>query len=370
MTNRFCLAVILVLVALGFLAPAARADEPPCRDPLPRYAGGSPRVDEFTVDGHRVLVLRPASYTSTGRSYPVLYLLHGGLSTPDEWLERLDVEALTGGLEVIVVMPDGGSGGFYTDWRVDPAGVNRWESFHLGRVVPAIDATYRTHPERAFRAIGGLSMGGFGALRYAARHPDLFAAAGSFSGVLDTNHVGVVRALELTAPALQACYEGRVESLEQRWGPRALDELWWRDSNPTDLAANLRGVDVFTRVGTGAICDTQDVADAAANDVTALTAERDAYEQHQAFVAALEAAGVPSDSVVAACGIHTYRHIGRALQAFLPWVTQRFGTAPPRAFTYRSAAPAAHVWDWTFTPSVTRAPEFLDVRDASERGSS
>lgn len=93
----------------------------------------------------------------------------------------MDLEALTSDLDVLVVMPRGGSGGFYTDWRRDPERVNQWERFHIGRLVPFIDATYRTRATRAFRAVAGLSMGGFGAMRYAARHPDLFAAAGSFS---------------------------------------------------------------------------------------------------------------------------------------------------------------------------------------------
>jgi S-formylglutathione hydrolase FrmB len=51
-------------------------------------------------------------------------------------------------------------------------------------LVPWIDATYRTIAARRGRAIAGVSMGGYGALSYAARHPDTFAAAASFSGAL------------------------------------------------------------------------------------------------------------------------------------------------------------------------------------------
>ena len=61
----------------------------------------------------------------------------------------------------------------------------RWETYHVGELVPWIDATYRTIAARRGRAIAGLSMGGYGALSYAARHPGTFAAAASFSGALE-----------------------------------------------------------------------------------------------------------------------------------------------------------------------------------------
>jgi pimeloyl-ACP methyl ester carboxylesterase len=87
---------------------------------------------------------------------------------------------------MIVVMPDGGAMGWYTDWYAGDRPVQpRWETYHVGELVPWIDATYRTIAARRGRAIAGLSMGGFGALSYAARHPGTFAAAASFSGALE-----------------------------------------------------------------------------------------------------------------------------------------------------------------------------------------
>src|SRR5438128_1855963 len=63
-----------------------------------------------------------------------------------------------------------------------------WETYHMRELIPWIDSHYPTVADRSGRAIAGLSMGGFGAMTYAAKHPDLFAAAGSFSGAVDTDY--------------------------------------------------------------------------------------------------------------------------------------------------------------------------------------
>lgn len=85
-------------------------------------------------------------------------------------------------------MPDGGKGGFYTDWCINGAGGQpKWETYLVDQLLPWIDDHYPTMASRSERAVAGLSMGGFGALSYAARHPDLFASASSFSGAIDTN---------------------------------------------------------------------------------------------------------------------------------------------------------------------------------------
>ena len=83
-------------------------------------------------------------------------------------------------------MPDGGRGGFYTNWFNNGEGGNpRWEDWHIKRLIPYVDGHYRTRATRSERAIAGLSMGGFGTFSYAARHPDLFTAALSMSGAVD-----------------------------------------------------------------------------------------------------------------------------------------------------------------------------------------
>ena len=121
---------------------------------------------------------------------PVLYLLHGADSDDTSWTRFGDAERITARAPMIVVMPDGGAHGWYTDWYEGAAPVQpRWETYHVAELVPWIDATYRTIAARRGRAIAGLSMGGYGALSYAARHPGTFAAAASFSGALEAADV-------------------------------------------------------------------------------------------------------------------------------------------------------------------------------------
>src|SRR3954464_33416 len=151
------------------------------------------RLEDWTLqtpalrDTTRVRVLLPAGYAAdAGRRYPVLYLLHGADSDYQSWTRYGDAQAITAHAAMIVVMPDGGSDGWYTDWYEGDRPVQpRWETYHVGELVPWIDATYRTIAARRGRAIAGLSMGGYGALSYAARHPGTFAAAASFSGALE-----------------------------------------------------------------------------------------------------------------------------------------------------------------------------------------
>jgi S-formylglutathione hydrolase FrmB len=130
-----------------------------------------------------VRVLLPADYAGNPhRRYPVLYLFDGTSGRAADWTTLGDAERTTAGLPVIVVMPDigisGDGGGWCTNWQGSgPHGRPDWETFHIGQLIPWVDHGLRTIRARAGRAIAGLSQGGFCSMSYAARHPDLFAAA-------------------------------------------------------------------------------------------------------------------------------------------------------------------------------------------------
>jgi S-formylglutathione hydrolase FrmB len=176
-----------------------------------------------------VRVLLPRGYDADpSRRYPVLYLLHGANSDYTSWTEDGGAEALTARYPLIVVMPDGGSQGWYTDWyRGDATVQPRWETYHVNELVPWVDARFRTDASRAGRAIAGLSMGGYGALDYAARHPDVYAAAASFSGALEIGS-------------------------EEALGTRSSERERWREHLPVRLAARLRSLAlVEIRTGDG-----------------------------------------------------------------------------------------------------------------------
>src|SRR5436309_5677709 len=109
---------------------SASANVSSCASDAPPQA--SPRIERVMVDGLYVNVLLPSDYGSSGsRRYPVLYLLHALNYNENTWLDLSDVEKFTAGFSgdkaAIVVMPDGGPQGWYTDW---PNGEEQWETYH------------------------------------------------------------------------------------------------------------------------------------------------------------------------------------------------------------------------------------------------
>ncbi|MFD1044750.1 alpha/beta hydrolase-fold protein, partial [Kibdelosporangium lantanae] len=103
------------------------------------------------------------------RSWPTLYLLHGccdGTTGYQSWTTKTDVEAFTARANVLIVMPDGGTGGFYSDWLTGP----KWETFHLTELRQILERQYHSGPQRVvagllLRGSIGLSAAG-GRLRY------------------------------------------------------------------------------------------------------------------------------------------------------------------------------------------------------------
>jgi S-formylglutathione hydrolase FrmB len=116
----------------------------------------------------------------TGRPpFPVFYLLHGLSDDSTAWLRNTRLEWYVRDLPLVVVLPDGYRG-FYTDNEAGPAYAR-----HLGmELVDFVDRNFRTRAERSSRAIGGLSMGGYGALRVGLGYCDRFCSIHSHSGAL------------------------------------------------------------------------------------------------------------------------------------------------------------------------------------------
>ena len=115
--------------------------------------------------------------------FPVLYLLHGLSDDHTMWMRRSAIERHVEGMGLIVVMPDGGRG-FYSD---ADAGFQYLTALSV-ELVDRIDRTFRTVAAREGRCVAGLSMGGYGAVKFALAHPDRFAAAVSHSGALSWSH--------------------------------------------------------------------------------------------------------------------------------------------------------------------------------------
>lgn len=112
--------------------------------------------------------------------YPVLYLLHGLSDDDTIWARRTSIERYVAAMPLIVVMPDGGRG-FYTDAKRGPA----YESHIMKDVLGFADRFFPTMAERRGRVIGGLSMGGYGSMKLALKHPDCFCSVAAHSSAFD-----------------------------------------------------------------------------------------------------------------------------------------------------------------------------------------
>ena len=148
-------------------------------------------------------VYLPDGYDSSTERYPVLYLLHGAWGNHKSWNRdgggeqpRITDEMIAAGkaVKMIVVMPDatgigprrgGKNMGYFNvrDWA--------YEDFFFQEFIPYIDQKFRTIASKEGRAIAGLSMGGGGSVVYAQRHPEMFNACYSTSGLLDHRYRAV-----------------------------------------------------------------------------------------------------------------------------------------------------------------------------------
>ena len=126
----------------------------------------------------------PADYETSNRSYPVLYLLHGYSDDETGWIQFGEANMIADkGVAngdyppCIIVMPDG-----KVSWYVNSFdGKDPWEDMFIKEFIPFIEKEYRIRPQKEFRAIAGLSMGGNGALLLSMRHPDLFSSCVAMS---------------------------------------------------------------------------------------------------------------------------------------------------------------------------------------------
>lgn len=140
-------------------------------------------------------VYLPPDYETSQRSYPVLYLLHGGGDDQTGWVQFGEVlnitdKAIRDGIAtpMIIIMPDANTGrrGYFNS----PRGDWRYEDFFFEELMPAVEKKYRIKAEKRYRAVAGLSMGGGGSYIYALHHPELFSAACPLSadaGPITTN---------------------------------------------------------------------------------------------------------------------------------------------------------------------------------------
>lgn len=227
-----------------------------------------------------VNVLLPSDYRTSGRAYPVLYLFHGG----DADFRQFDfwgIRDLTAGKPIIVVMPDGGRAGWHCNPVASFVGPRNWETFHIAQLLPWIEANFRVYAEYDGRAVSGFSMGGFGALKYAAKYYGHFASVSSHSGPasLRRDFGLVVHWANITSAVLDLA-GGTV------YGAPLWDQARVSADNPIERIESYRNKRIFTVAGTSP--DPLNWFDSV-NETQVLAGQREFRER-------LSAAGIPSES--------------------------------------------------------------------------
>ncbi len=138
--------------------------------------------------------------TAKPLSYSVIYLLHGLTGHFNNWADKTKLTDYAKNYNYIIVMPEGGNG-----WYTDSSSVanDKYESYIVQELIPEIDKKYRTISDRQHRAVAGLSMGGYGSIKFGLKYPEMFSLVGSFSGALgaasfsEKNAGGIGKAIDL-----------------------------------------------------------------------------------------------------------------------------------------------------------------------------
>jgi S-formylglutathione hydrolase FrmB len=230
-SSRWVLGLVLILGGQCFAASKLECDTVPSKlvPPAVHYCALLP--DPAT-----------SSKTSTSRAKPLnaLYFLHG-LGQDSQSLFNNGLWSLVDELrrqnkigDFLIITPDAGRS-FYINSK---DGANRYEDFFFKEFIPAMEKRYHLSHARSGRAISGISMGGYGALRAAFKHPELFSSVSAHSAALIEN---------LPKGSAQAGMGGFV-------GPafgRPLDTEFWKKESPFVYArtANLKGLKIYLDCG-------------------------------------------------------------------------------------------------------------------------
>ena len=207
----------LPLLALLFLSHVCAGAQAPAQSTPPVNAErrDAPRRYETVQFESRLVgaplpynVILPAGYASDAakqRRYPVLYLLHGLSGSASDWVSgRARLADHAASHPFIIIVPEGRNA-WYTDSATAPA--EKFESYFVEELIPDVERRFRAIAAREGRAVAGLSMGGYGSLKFALKHPQLFAFAGSMSGALAAaSWLPDERLLQFVRPSIARVY--------------------------------------------------------------------------------------------------------------------------------------------------------------------
>lgn len=273
----------------------------------------SPSIDSWfkTV---RVLVPNGWSKTSA-KTWPTLWLLHGGMDDSNSWLKGTDIEDFVATHNFMVVIPDTSWCSAYSDWwNYGRYGSPAWETYITSELRTLMETKYRADSKNA--AVAGPSMGGLGALKLAEQHPDMFKAAASFSGNVDPLHAYNNMADGPDYPGLSC-----LSDWKRVWGNYnvASQRAIWERNDPYVQAEKLSQQKyVYISSGDGL----SDPLNSKGGDTDAV--EQQVNKQGQALVQKLNDLNIPVDSHFYA-GNHTWTYWNQELHRAMPGMLRALG---------------------------------------------
>src|SRR5438445_2387379 len=112
-------------------------------------------------------IILPKDYAASKAHYPVVFLLHGLSGHYTNWIDKTKLADYAAEHQFIIVTPEGNDG-----WYTDSVSVvsDKYESYIIKELIPEIDKNYRTIADREHRMIAGLSMGGYGGMKFGLKY--------------------------------------------------------------------------------------------------------------------------------------------------------------------------------------------------------
>ncbi|MEB8340144.1 alpha/beta hydrolase [Streptomyces endophyticus] len=319
-TRRLLLVLAALLLTLGSVPSAvAAAKSRPAAEVVDvtqvadRQVDLSVRASALGGRTVKVRLLTPDGWNPDDRTkhWPTLWLLHGCCGDYTSWTNMTDVASADSLRDVLVVMPEAGWNGWYSDWwNYGEGGDPAWDTFHTRDLRRLLESDWGAGPRRV---VAGLSMGGQGALLYAARHPGMFKAAAAYSGSAHPllNDESTSR--------IMGFFAGQGNDPLRVWGDPVAQRDIWAAHDPYYLAKRLKSLPVYLSCGDGT---------AGPLDPPGATnaLETDFNRQNHALAAQLRKAGAKHLTTnFYGPGTHTWPYWQRELHASLPMLLRGLG---------------------------------------------
>ena len=191
-SRQFLWLILLLVLPISTLAQGLPKVLPKPKSPPPSPVGTQIvqfKTQDFTLHSKLMArempyrVILPVNYNNSNEKtfYPVVYLLHGLTGHFDDWANKTKLADYAEKYNYIIVMPEGDNG-WYSDSATVPN--DKYESYIVQELIPEVDKKFRTIADKKHRAVAGLSMGGYGSVKFGLKYAEMFSLVGSFSGAL------------------------------------------------------------------------------------------------------------------------------------------------------------------------------------------